>query len=221
MRTVATALMLVILIASITTCGTYRAVTNDYASDAPILQAVTPTQTVSGQEVKFVAQFCDVNETPIDVDGTDGTPAKFFWDFGGGAEPNTTTEESPTVTIRDGIRAPYTCHLTLTDGCMGDDNSATYEFTLFVTALSVLTVTPTTGIAGGAGTFSAVVGSGAVNSYAWDFGGACTPGGSSVPNPSVTFTDTPGIYQARVIVSNNFEAVEFPFTLTVVPAATP
>lgn len=218
MRTVATGLMLAIMLAGISTCGTYRAVTNDYASDAPTLQAVTPTQTVSGQQVTFEALFCDQNEQPIDVDGTDGTPATFFWDFGGGAEPNTSIDETPTVTIRDGLRAPYTCHLTLTDGCLGDNNSATYDFTLFVSPLTVLTVAPTSGIAGKAGTFSVVVGSGNVSSYAWDFGGACSPGGSNVQNPSVVFTDTPGVYQARVLVSNPFEVVEFPFTITVIPA---
>lgn len=211
----AAALTAAALLAS--TCGTYRAYTGDFASDAPLLRSVSPNQTVSGQQVTFVADFCDVNGGDVNLDGVDDTPVEFFWDFGGGAEPNTTSLESPTVTVRDGIRAPYTCRITLTDGCLGKDNSQTYEFTLFVSPLSVLAVTPTTARAGQRANFSAVVGSGNVTSYAWDFGGACTPSGSNIASPNVTFSLTPSTYQARVIISNNFEAVEFPFTITVLP----
>jgi PKD repeat protein len=83
----------------------------------------------------------------------------------------------------------------------------------------VLDVTPLTGVQNGTAVFSAVVGSGNVTGYAWDFGGAGTPGGSNVANPSVRFS-APGVYECSVIISNAYEALQFPFTLTVLPAST-
>ncbi|MCH7472269.1 PKD domain-containing protein [bacterium] len=207
----------------LTTCGTYRAIIGDYASDAPVLQSVTPTQAVSGEEITFKATYCTPAGVPLGQgeleDPFTGAQIDFFWDFGGGCDPNTTTDIEPEVTVRDGIRAPYTCSVTLRGGCLGPDISETYTFTLNVTPLSIAAVTPLTGIAEGFATFSAVVGSGVVTDYAWDFGGAASPGGSNAQNPVVTFNAAQGIYQGRVIVSNAFEAVEFPFTITVLPGS--
>jgi PKD repeat protein/predicted small secreted protein len=205
----------------LSSCGTVRAIGGDFASDAPVLRSVTPTQVVSGQEVTFTAQVEDVTgDFNPDDDGEDNGrvgDVEYFWDFGGGAEPNTSTDPEPTVQIRDGQRSPYEATLTLTDTTGTERASETYEFTIFVTPLTIAAVTPSAGIAGGTGTFTAVIGSGTVDSWAWDFGGAASPGGSSAEHPTVTFTEVPGVYNGRVIVSNNFELVEVPFTVTVVP----
>jgi hypothetical protein len=201
-------------------CGTARDIAGDFASDAPMLSEVSPTQAVSGQTVKFTANICREDGTVIPV--SDGTTAdlgstQFFWDFGTGAEPNTSTEMFPEVQVRDGIRSPYTCKLTLRDGCVGKDREATYEFTLFVTPLTVGGVSPTGGIGGGTGTFSVLVSSGVVTNFAWNFGQASSPSGSNAANPSVTFNEAGGLFQGSVIVSNPFEAVEVPFTLDIAP----
>jgi hypothetical protein len=201
-------------------CGTARDIAGDFASDAPMLSEVSPTQAVSGQTVQFTANICREDGTVIPVsDGSsaDLSSTQFFWNFGTGAEPNTSTEMFPTVQIRDGIRAPYECHLTLRDGCVGKDKEATYDFTLFVTPLTVGAVSPTGGIGNGEGTFSVLVSSGVVTSFAWNFGQAASPSGSNQANPTVTFNEAGGLFPASVIVSNPFEAVEVPFTLDIAP----
>lgn len=194
----------------LSTCGTARAIADDYEDDY-IIRNIRPLSAVSGEEATFQADLCFNSGARI----TEDLPS-FTWDFGGGAEPNVSFESEPTVTIRDGIRAPYECTLTMRGGCLEEDEiSAT--FTLNVEPLSVIAVTPTTGQGGSTALFTAVIGSGNVTNYAWDFGGACSPNGSNLIHPNVTFTQTAGVYNARVLVSNNFEVYEFPFSITVTP----
>jgi PKD repeat protein len=199
-----------------TTCGTVRAVQGDYASKAPRLLAVTPTQVVSGQFVDFQAQVIDVTGPNVVSDTTGQTgDVLYFWDFGGGAEPNTSIDPAPRVQIRGGGGSPYDGRLVLTDGTTGDAQEFTFQ--LFVTGIEVEDVLPTTVQAGSSTTFSAVLSSGNVTTWAWDFGGAGNPGGSTQQSPNVTITDTPGSYEGSVVVGNNFETQTFPFTITVVP----
>lgn len=211
----------------ITTCGgTYRAITDDYGSDAPTVESITPLHGVSGEQVQFEATTCLPAGAALNVDANSGAVSfggLYIWDFGGGAEPNISHDASPTVTLRDGLRSPYNCSLTLKGNCKGEDENqtATYTFTLTVAPITVLGVTPTTGAAGASATFSAIVGSGNVTKYSWDFGGACDPNGSSLANPSVSFiSGASGLYNCRLIVSNEFELLEFPFVLSVTPQST-
>ena len=90
--------------------------------------------------------------------------------------------------------------------------------------LAVATVGPFNGQEGANATFSAVIASGVVpeDGWVWDFGGACDPNGSNEANPTVRFVDlefadgeTSRQFQARLIVSNDFEVTTFPFTITV------
>jgi hypothetical protein len=204
--------------------GTYRAIVRDYASDAPEVQSITPLHGVSGEQVQFEALLCTPAGSAITIDEATGFKSyagKYIWNFGGGAEPNISHESSPQVQLRDGLRSPYDCTLTLIGSCNGEDENkqATYSFTLAVAPITVLGVAPTTGVAGSGATFTAIIGSGTVTKYSWDFGGACNPNGSNVANPSVTFVDSAsGLYNCRLIVSNEFELYEFPFTLQVTPA---
>lgn len=194
----------------LTTCGTVRAVSDDYKADYYI-QTVSPTEGVSGAQVQFEAIVCTragglVNPT-------------YIWDFGGGAVPNVSYDKVPLVTLRDGLRSPYKCKLSVQSNCEGGDQLATFDFNLVIAPLTVLTVTPTSGVGGGTATFTALIGSGNVTGFMWDFGGAGSPGGSNVANPTITFTNVTATtdFQARVVVSNDFEAIEFPFTITVTP----
>jgi PKD domain len=205
-------------------CGTARALQGDFASKAPRLLAVTPTQVSSGQgsgpgqsPVQFIAQVVDQTGVTTTDDSTGQVgDVLYFWDFGGGAEPNTSTDPSPEVVIRDGARSPYAARLVLTDGTTGDFEE--YTFQLFVTPLEVAAVTPSTVIAGSSATFSTLVRSGVASQWNWDFGGAASPGGSNLQAPQVSITSVPGTYSAKVFVSNAFESIEVPFTITVLPS---
>lgn len=209
----ATLMMLVL-----TTCGTYRAITNDYRSDAPVIQSVKPTSGVSGEDVTFAVEFCP--SLQLQPTGSE----KYHWDFGEGAYPNVSYDAAPAVTLRDGLRGPYACSVTISGGCLGDANlTSKFDFPLTVAPITVLSVAPLTGTGAQTATFSVLVGTGKITSYQWDFGGACSPGGSTEATPSVLFNDVPApaIYQARVIVSNEFEALEYPFTINVLPNPNP
>lgn len=211
-----------------TACGTVRAIQGDYDSKAPRLLAVTPTQVASGQgsgpgqqKVTFSAQVVDQTglgpgDGAITGNGEVGD-VLYFWDFGGGAEPNTSTDPKPQVVIRDGARSPYNARLVLTDGTTGEAQD--YTFQIFVTPLEVAAVVPSTVFAGSQATFSTLVRSGVASTWNWDFGGAASPGGSNLQAPTVQITDIPGTYNAKVFVSNAYESIEVPFTITVFPAA--
>jgi len=203
--------------------GTYRAVTNDYDTDAPFVDSITPLHGVSGEEVTFEATLCLPSGARIKLDEETGDyvfDGQAVWNFGGGAEPNLSHDLSPTVILRDGLRSPYECTLHLKGNCTGEEDNleADYTFTLSVAPLTVVGVTPTTGAGGSTAIFSAIIGSGNVTNVAWDFGGACSPNGSNEVNPNVNFVDfASGPYNCRVIVSNAYELYEFPFVLQVTP----
>lgn len=203
--------------------GTIRAIEGDYASDAPTVESIKPLAGVSGEQVQFEATVCLQAGGAVGIDevtGLESYAGLYIWDFGTGAEPNISHDASPTVRLRDGIRSPYDCTLTLKGNCKGDDENqtSTYRFTLTVAPLSVVAVTPLRGQGGTNATFSAIVGSGNATSYAWDFAGACSPSGSNLASPTVTFNDNAaGAYNCRVIVSNAYELFEFPFVLEVIP----
>jgi len=211
-----------------TACGTVRAIQGDHQSQAPKLLAVTPTQVASGQgsgpgdsPVQFSAEVVDqTGKSTLDKATGQVGDVLYFWDFGGGAEPNTSIDPRPEVVIRDGARSPYNARLVLTDGTTGD--SKEYTFQLFVTQLQVAAVTPGTVVAGSSATFSTLVRSGVASQWNWDFGGATNPGGSTDESPTVQISTVPGTYNAKVYVSNAYESIEVPFTITVLPAtATP
>jgi PKD repeat protein len=198
--------------AFLTTCGTARAISDDYAADY-IIRDISPLSGVSGQPVTFKAAVCaTAGSRPLN---DPNNPPQWIWNFGGGADPNVSYDAEPQVTLRDGLSGPYEGTLSLRDGC-DDKYLVTATFTLNVAALSVISVQPTTGIQNDNAVFSVIVGSGTVTKYAWDFGGAATPSGSNVANPSVTF-QTPGVYNCSVTISNAYEIKQFPFVLTVVP----
>jgi len=104
-------------------------------------------------------------------------------------------------------------------GCLTDEQ-ITSNFTLNVAPLDILAVSPLTGVGGASATFSVVLSSGVGTEYAWDFGGACSPNGSNVENPTVQFVETGGTFNCRLLVSNAFEIAEFPFVLQVAPDPT-
>jgi PKD repeat protein len=204
-------LMLLVL----TTCGTYRAITDDYRSDKPVIQSVTPTSGFSGEEVTFKINFCE--SLQLKPTGSE----EYIWNFGGGAEPNVSYDAEPAVTLRNGAISPYSASVTVSGGCVGDEAlTSSFDFTISVATLEVHAVTPLTVRASTerqqvTASFSALV-QGVATQYQWDFGSASMGTDESAEVPHVVITDKPGIYQCKVIVSNKFEAFEFPFTINVI-----
>ena len=207
--------------------GSIRQLTDEGKSDAPELIAIRPLSGVSGQEVNFEVLLSDLSGSL----GSDyqAHPERlqdlqFVWNFGGGVDPNSVITSSQSlpenVFLRDGIRSPYNGVLTVIGNRSAEDR-LTYNFTFTVAPLTIKTVGPTSGVEDTKATFSAVIGSGNVSQYLWDFGGACDPNGSNEASPSVTFNTVAveTTFQARLIVSNPYEVTEFPFTITVLAAA--
>ena len=139
----------------------------------------------------------------------------YFWDFGGGAEPNTSTDPEPEVIIRDGARSPYSARVVLTDGTTGDFKEFTFQ--LFVTPLEVAAVVPNTVIASSSATFSTLVRSGVASTWNWDFGGAASPAAATCRRPGDDHLRARHV-QRQVFVSNAYESIEVPFTITVLPS---
>jgi len=110
--------------------GTYDAsltVTNDYGEDTfEFTLTVGEPPDITYVQPKSGAENSEVTLTAT-VTGT--TPMSYSWDFGGGATPDTSTEESPTVTLDSA--GMYLASLTITND-YGDD---TFDFTLSVTKL--------------------------------------------------------------------------------------
>ena len=155
----------------------------------------------------------DAGETisPV-VTNTGGSVDSWAWDFGGGATPNTSTVENPSVTLAGG--GNYSCSVT----AMNSKGSSTYQFTLnVIPPKPIITgVSPTTGVAGSAISPHATNVGGVASSYAWYFGGGASPNSSALETPTVTL-GAEGTYNCSVVVTNINGSVLFPFTLTVTP----
>ena len=83
-------------------------------SREPIIYEVSPTEGYQHEEYAFSATV------------TGDEPLTYAWDFGGGAEPDTSSESSPTVALADA--GEYAASLTVTNAY----GNATYPFTLTV-----------------------------------------------------------------------------------------
>lgn len=201
----------VALLAAASGCGTARALVDDREPGA-VVEAIRPTSGVSGESVQFEAICCVKT-------GQSKDDLTYVWNFGGGADPNVSFEESPAVTLRSGSATPYNATLKLTGGCLGENLSLTTPFNLNVAPLSVTAVTGNTGISKGAASMSVLVGTGIATTYNWDFGGAATPSGATGQTVTATFATVlaPTVYQGRVIVSNAYESTEYLFDINVNP----
>ena len=84
-------------------------------SNEPIIYEVTPTEGYQHEECTFTATV------------TGAEPLTYAWDFGGGANPDTSYDISPTVTLSDA--GEYEASLTVTNAY----GEASFPFTLTVT----------------------------------------------------------------------------------------
>jgi len=139
-------------------------------------------------------------------------PIAYQWDFGGGAEPNTSTEESPIITL--GAEGTYDASLTLSN----DYCDYTYGFTLtagtVANAPQINSVSPSGGIAGQSVRFSVDVTGTPPLEYSWDFGDAGDPQTADVASPLIEL-GSPGSYDCSVSVINDFGSDSYDFTVEV------
>jgi len=167
--------------------------------DPPEITSVTP---LTGLEDEVVAFSADVSSTP---------PLTYAWDFGSGADPNSSSLSNPSVTL--GAVGEYEAQLTVTS-VFGED---VFPFMLTVSPAppEIISVSPTEGTETYEVQFTAEVTGSGPFTYAWDFGGGATPDTSDEAAPTVTLGDV-SEYSASLTVINAAGDDTFPFTLTVV-----
>jgi len=167
--------------------------------DPPTINGVSPLIGSPGEEVTFTA---DVSGTP---------PFTYAWDFDGGATPQTSTDESPQVTLT----TPNTYHCSVTvSNALGEH---TLDFDLVVAGLPhIESVTPEAGPVGTEVTFHAVVTGDTPITYEWDFDGGADPNIPVTDEPQVRVTlQMFGTYDATLTATNSYGSDTYPFELVV------
>lgn len=166
---------------------------------APNITAVEPAFGISGTS----AEFSVVN------DG--GVPTSWTWGFGGGATPNTSNAEKPTVTL--GNPGTYTCLVRAANSYGSQD----FYFQLEVEKATpnITEVTLSTDFALRMCTFTAVNTGEPATTWAWDFGGGATPNTSTAVSPNVRLAK-PGTYTGTVTASNEGGSNQYEFQFTTV-----
>jgi len=178
--------------------------------DPPVVSAVEPTEGEAGQqEVELSAT---ISGTP---------PFDFSWDFGGGASPNTSTDESPSVTLQ--AEGEYEASVTASS-IYGED---TFEFALTVSppsgeAPDITDTQPRQGATGTEVAFTATVTGDEPMTFLWNFDDGADPNAPETSGPQVTVTlGAPGEYSASLHAENEWGFDDFGFTLTVTETPEP
>ncbi len=167
------------------------------ATEPPSVISIAPITGATGSELTIVAVV------------TGARPLVYAWDFGGGAEPGTSNEETPIVTLGD--VGNYDAILTVANNFGLDE----YDFTLTVgLPPDIVGVGPQHGSPGNVVSFVAVAYGTQPFTYSWDFGGGATPNTSDNPQPQVILGPG-GKYAASVTISNDYGVDTFDFTLLV------
>lgn len=169
-----------------------------FPGGTPVIEGVVPTSGFSGEQITFSAEV------------TGGAVVYYAWDFDGGAEPNLSSEQEPTVTLQ----APGDYAAAVTVGNPYGEDTFDFELSVEASAPEILWVQPTTGQQGTEVEFSAQVIGSPTLIYAWDFGGGANPDTSDFNTPIVILGDV-GEYDASLIVTNALGEDTFNFTLVV------
>ncbi|MCD6119476.1 PKD domain-containing protein, partial [bacterium] len=136
-------------------------------------------------------------------------PIAYSWDFGGGAAPLTSVQESPTITASS--VGTYICSLSVANA----NGLDTFEFSLIIEPIPLIAgVSPLRCQAGSVVTFTSLT-EGVDLSYSWDFEGGATPNTSHSVSPEVIIGQA-GTYNATLSVSNTWGSFSKNFTLHVV-----
>lgn len=135
-------------------------------------------------------------------------PLIYSWDFGEGAEPETSTDPEPEVTL--GPAGIYMGSVNIENPLGGFQLDFQYESGV----PTIESVEPQRGMAGSEVTFGAVVSGDGELTYAWDFGGGGDPNTSDEATPTVTL-GAAGEYEAGLTVTNDWGEDTYEFTLTI------
>ncbi|MCD6119000.1 PKD domain-containing protein [bacterium] len=169
-------------------------------SGVPVVGSVSPLEGWEGDEATFSVEM---------IEGIE--PFEYSWGFGGAATPNTSTEESPTVTL--GEPGTYDAVLTVTND-FGED-VFDFEFEVISLAPSIKDVQPQSGTTNSEVTFTPTITGILPMTYDWDFGGGADPDTSTDETPTVTLVADSDDYSASLTATNEYGTDEFDFTLTV------
>ncbi|HYE79261.1 MAG TPA: PKD domain-containing protein [bacterium] len=180
----------------------------------------TPVTPVGPRIVGIAVPAAESGESATFRAAIEGVAHRYAWDFGGGAEPNTSDHPEPMV--RFGTPGTYQGSLTV---ARGDITSAPFIFEYEVIAprvAKVIAVEPAgvVGIEGGTATFR-VISNGTPTAFEWHFGAGAAPSFGDVAEPTVTLR-APGTYGGTVTVTNEFGiSPSFGFTYTVASQQVP
>jgi PKD repeat protein len=187
----------------------------DHSLIAPQISAVLPTAGETGSQQLFY---------PFE-DG--GAAATYSWNFGGGATPNTSNDDWPSVTL--GAPGAYDASVTASNG----HGSSTVNFTLYVVPVGGALPPQLYDIgydnvyqlnAGQSVKVSAqndtTAGGGTPDTYSWDFGGGAVPNTSSEASPQI-FMPQAGVFHATVTATNAAGSSTLHFDMTVLQPAAP
>jgi gliding motility-associated-like protein len=170
------------------------------------------------------ASFTASNLNPCEgdcIDFTDNSTgtniSSWAWDFGGGAVPNTSTDQNPSNICFDNIGS-YTVSLTITD----DNGTSTIERTINVIDCSGGTPPNANfnydgDLCQGNCLDFEDLSSGSPTSWQWNFDGA-NPSTSTAQNPTNICFDSPGQYNVSLTVSNAAGTSTFTFPININPA---
>lgn len=166
-------------------------------TNAPCIQSVSPTKGRDGEDVQFTVEWTGTREN-----------VSYSWNFGGGATPNTSEDESPQVTL--GAPGRYNASVTVTNVADSD----TFNFQLCVGRPPVVVgVTPQEAVAGYEDTYTAELAEygSPPYEYLWFFGSVQMP---TEESPEWTFHQA-GLMFCSVTVSNDFGSDVYEFTVLV------
>ncbi|HYE79843.1 MAG TPA: PKD domain-containing protein [bacterium] len=168
------------------------------ADPIPDLRGVDPVAGITGTALTLAA------------DNQGGPATAWTWEFGSGAEPASSTEAAPTVTL--GAVGDHQARVTATN----DSGSSTFDFTLTVhpTPPDLSEVIPTWGVVGDEATFAVTNSGGPVAEWGWTFLTGTDPRTSTDERPAVTFTAA-GLHEGEVVARNSGGESRLPFVLQV------
>ncbi|MEZ5339180.1 MAG: PKD domain-containing protein [bacterium] len=166
----------------------------------PDITAVAPKSGVSGALIQPIAT------------NSGGPVTDWTWNFGGGASPNTSNDQSPQITLG----APGTYNATVTAQTGTEISQLPFTLTVSVAAPEILNVVPASGSSGSTVEFIPTMSGGAVTSWTWDFGGAATPNTSTDPSPEVVL-GAAGNYTMTLVATNGggFDTFSMPLSVAV------